>query len=398
MMGDRSMNARALYLLGLGIGFLGACAPGTQFKSANDPSAEVKLKPAGMNTSSDGKASSQAGRLNVDCFTENVDADRVSDGSPIKALGIPSNCPNVSNSSSATSTTAKHDVAVVLDTSENMIPFIASAKKELDIALRKLQAEQRIGSLGAFAFRGSVSATEKGADIVRTIDLLTGTSAEWTSQALKVIDPTSTAWINNDAAKGVYPALEQATAHLKAGSNINKILILLTASTAKGTAGFDVAPGAKILSDLQSSVASKGGQLVFNYAASDKLARGLSEYAPHAFEQLNALSSVAALNPVKALMPASLGGWGEAIVSRASTPATSNENCIMTKLEGFDAAETSVFKKTFDVKDKNGLQEASLPQLLQGVSFSLKVTRKCDKSGETTQTIVVKTAKESVKK
>jgi hypothetical protein len=392
------MQKGLLCLIGFGFSVLGACAQSTQFKSSNDPSAEVKLKSAGMNTSADGKASSQSGRVNVDCFTESIDADRVTDEGAIKALGIPSNCPNVSDAGTSTTSGGKFDIAVVLDTSENMIPFMAAGKKELGVALKKLLAEQKIGSLGAFAFRGGVSATEKGSDFAKTIDLLTGDSAEWSSQGLKVIDPTSTAWITNDAAKGVFPALDQAAAQLKSGSHPIKILILLSASTAKSTAGFDVAPGAKILSDLQASVAAKGGQFIFNYGASDKLARGLSEFAPNPFEQLNAMSSVAAVNPVKALLPASIGGWGEAIVNRASVPATNNENCIMAKLEGFDAAGAPVFKKDFAVKEKNGLQEATLPQVLQGVSFSLKISRKCEKSGEVVQTIVVKTAKESSRK
>ena len=394
------MKTSKLCLFGLALWAGQACAPSTQFKSSNlaDASAEVETKSAGMNTSSDGRASAQSGRITLDCFIQTIDAAKLSD-EPIKAVGIPSNCPTTSaSSSSSTSSSNKFDVAIAIDTSENMIDLGKAAKKEIALALNKLNSEKRMTSLSAFAFRSRVSATERGTDIAKTIELISGESSEWSANGLKVLDPNSTEWISNDAAKAVFPALQEAISALQAGSQPDKILILVTGSTGKGPTGFDVGIVAKSVSDLSASVSANGGQLIFNYAASEKLASGLSEYAPVPIAQLDLLSSAAAMKPVRALLPSGLGRWGENIVSRASIPSTSTEECLVTKIEGSDVSGAPVFQKEVVVTDKVGFQEATLPKVLHGVSFKVKLTRKCKKSGEISQNIVVKAAKESTRK
>ena len=393
------MKSSKLYLFGLALWTGQACAPNTQFKSSNlaDASAEVETKSAGMNTSSDGRASAQSGRITLDCFIQTIDAAKWSD-EPIRALGIPSNCPTTSASASSTSSSSKFDVAIAIDTSENMLDLGKAAKKEIALALNKLNSEKRMTSLSAFAFRSRVSATERGTDIAKTIELISGESSEWSANGLKVLDPNSTEWISNDAAKAVFPALQEAISALQAGSQSDKILILVTGSTGKGPTGFDIGIAAKSVSDLSASVSASGGQLIFNYAASEKLASGLSEYAPVPIAQLDLLSSAAAMKPVRALLPSGLGGWGENIVSRASIPSTSTEECLITKIEGSDVSGSPVFQKEVVVTDKVGFQEATLPKVLHGVSFKVKLTRKCKKSGEISQNILVKAAKESTRK
>ena len=395
------MKTSKLCLFGLTLWAGQACAPNTQFKSSNlaDASAEVETKSAGMNTSSDGRASAQSGRITLDCFIQTIDAAKLSD-EPIKALGIPSNCPTTTAASASSSTSAsnKFDVAIAIDTSENMIDLGKAAKKEIALALNKLNSEKRMTSLSAFAFRSRLGATERGNDIAKTIELISGESSEWSATGLKVLDPNSTEWITNDAAKAVFPALQEAISALQAGSQPEKILILVSGSTGKGPTGFDVGIVAKSVSDLSASASANGGQLIFNYAASEKLASGLSEYAPVPIAQLDLLSSAAAMKPVRALLPSGLGGWGESIVSRASIPSTSTEECLVTKIEGSDVSGAPVFQKDVVVTDKVGFQEATLPKVLHGVSFKVKLTRKCKKSGEIIQNILVKAAKESTRK
>lgn len=393
------MKTSKLCLFGLTLWAGQACAPNTQFKTSNlaDASAEVETKSAGMNTSSDGRASAQSGRITLDCFIQTIDAAKLSD-EPIKTLGIPSNCPTTASASASTSSSNKFDVAIAIDTSENMIDLGKAAKKEIALALNKLNSEKRITSLSAFAFRSRLGATERGTDIAKTIELISGESAEWSASGLKVLDPNSTEWITNDSAKAVFPALQEAISALQAGSQPDKMLILVSGSTGKGPTGFDVGIAAKSVSELSASASANGGQLIFNYAASDKLASGLSEYAPVPIAQLDLLSSAAAMKPVRALLPSGLGGWGESIVSRASTPSTSTEECLVTKIEGSDIFGAPVFQKDVVVTAKVGFQEATLPKVLHGVNFKIKLTRKCKKSGEMSQTILVKAAKESTRK
>ncbi|MEY4066115.1 MAG: hypothetical protein RIR26_2323 [Pseudomonadota bacterium] len=380
-------------LLGLiGSVSLSACAPNTQFKSSNllDASREVKARSAGMNTgSADGSGQNDTGRLNIDCFLESLDAGKLLGEKPLKSIGIPSNCPSTSSTSSETSSVAKSDVAVALDTSENMLNLDKVAKFELALALNKLNAEGRIATLTAFAFRNKITATENSSDISKTIGLVTGSSPDWSPNNLKTIDPNSTEWITADAAKDVFTALKSAAAALSTGTQKSKILILITNSTGIGANGFDVGPTAKIISDLDASTARSGGVLTFNYAGSDKLAPSLSEYAPTPLAQLDMLASAAALKPVRAQLTEKLGGWGESIVTRSKIPSSANEACLLKQLDGTDASGKPVFKNEFSVSDKNGFQDISMPLILQSASFTITVTRQCEKSGETKQTVAV---------
>jgi len=372
-----------------------ACAPNTQFRASNslDASKEVKARSAGMNTDpTDGSGQNQTGRLNVDCFLDSLDAGKLLGEKPLKSLGIPSNCPSSGSSSSETGAVVKSDVAVALDTSENMLNVDKVAKFELALALNKLNTEGRIATLSAFAFRNKINATENGADISKTIGLVTGSSPEWSPNSLKTIDPNSTEWITGDAAKDVFTALKSAAAALSAGSQKSKILILITNSTGIGTNGFDIGPTAKIISDLNASTSTVGGLLTFNYAGSNKLAPSLSEYAPSPLAQLDMLASAAAIQPVRAQLTEKLGGWGESIVTRSKIPVSANESCLLKKLDGSDASGKPVFKKEFTVSDKNGFQDISMPQVLQSVSFTITITRQCEKSGETKQTVAVAAA------
>jgi hypothetical protein len=389
-------QSRLVGILGMvGSVWASACAPNTQFRASNslDASKEVKARSAGMNTGpTDSSGQSDTGRLNVDCFLDSLDAGKLLGGDPLKSIGIPSNCPNASSSATESENVLKSDVAVALDTSENMLNVDKVAKFELALALNKLQAEGRISSLSAFAFRSKATVSETGADVGKTIGLITGSSPDWSPNALKTIDPNSTEWITGDAAKDVFTALKTAAAALSAGTQKSKILILITNSTGIGTNGFDVGPTAKIISDLDASTARSGGMLTFNYAASDKLAPSLSEYAPTPLAQLDMLASAAALRPVRAQLTEKLGGWGESIVTRSKIPASANEACLLKQLEGSDSNGTPVFKKDFSVSDKNGFQDISMPQVLQTASFKITITRLCEKSGEMKQTVAVAAA------
>jgi hypothetical protein len=370
-----------------------ACAPTAKYGSVNltDPSAEVVAKSAGMSTNPDGQSVNQSGRLTVDCFRTSVDASAAGASDGLKSIGIPSNCPRTSQKSQSTDgTAAKFDVAVVLDTSENMLKYAGKAKAEIALALGKLLAEQRIASLAAITFRTSVGVSEKGSDFAKTIALLSGVEPDWSPNGLKVIDPNSTDWINNTAAKAVLPAIEDAIQALKAGSEKNKLLVLVTGSTGKGSKGFDIGPTATLLSQFSSELTAKKGSLVFNYAANNSLARGLSEYAPTPIAQLDLISSAAALKPIRAELTGAIGGWGEQIVSGAKEAAVNTtEDCLVTALEGFDASGSSVFVKELKVTDTSGFQDTSLPKILLNGNFKLTITRECEASGKIVQNVSV---------
>ena len=377
-----------------------ACAPNAEFRSANltDPAKEVVAKSAGMSTNPSGQSVSDNGRLTIDCFVESLDASAAGVKENLQSIGIPSNCPRTSKKTetSATEGNSKFDVAVVFDTSENMVKSSAKSKLELGVALGKLLAEQRIASLSAITFRTSIGVTEKGSDIARTISLLTGTDADWSPNGLKVVDPNSSDWINNTAAKSVFPAVEEAVGLLKTGTQKNKILILVSASTGKGKTGFDIGATAKVLSDFSASLSAQKGQLTFSYAASNSLATGLYEYAPTPIAQLDLLSSAAAIKPVRAELNGALGGWGELVVSGAKEAALNTaEDCIVSQLEGFDSSGKSVFVKELSVTDKNGFQDTSLPKVLLKGSFKIGITRQCDVSGSVVQNVTVKQAQGS---
>jgi len=380
-----------------GLIWLSACAPTANYRSANltDPSAEVIAKPAGMATNPAGQSVSENGRINIDCFMEQIDATAAGVSENLQSIGIPSNCPRSSKKSQTSSaeTDTKFDVAVVLDTSENMLKSASKAKVELGAALGKLLAEQRIASLAAISFRTSLGTVEKGSDFAKTISLLTGTEPDWTPNSLKVVDPNSSDWINNTAAKAVFPAVEEALGILKSGSQKSKILILVSGSTGKGKSGFDIGPTAKMLSEFSEALTSQKGQLTFNYAASNTLAAGLSEYAPSPIAQLDLISAAAAIKPVRAELSGALGGWGERVVSEAKEAALNvAEDCIVSQLEGFDPSGKSVFVKELKVTDKNGFQDTSLPKILVKGSFKLAITRQCESSGVVVQNVTVKQA------
>lgn len=389
-------KALKIRLAGLcGLFSAAACAPANEYRSANltDPAAEVIAKPAGMNTNPAGQSVNQNGRLNLDCFIDKLDASAAGASQNLQSLGIPSNCPRTSKKNVAGEVEGggKFDIAVVLDSSENMIKSVDKAKAQLGIALEKLLSEQRIASLAAITFRTAIGVSEKGTDFAKTIGLLTGTEPDWSPNALKVIDPNSSDWINNTAAKAVFPAVEEAVNLLKAGSQKNKLLILISGSTGKSKTGFDVGQTAKLLADFSQTLNSQKGQLVFNYAASDQIATGLSEYAPTPIAQLDLLSSSAALKPLRAELTGSLGGWGELIVKEAKEAVlNSTEDCLVSQLEGIDSSGKSVFSKELKVTDKNGFQDTTLPKVLLKGSFKVAITRQCDTSGAVVQTVDVK--------
>jgi len=378
-----------------GVMILTACAPTANYRSANltDPSAEVIAKSAGMGTNPAGQSVSESGRINIDCFIETVDAAAAGVRENLQSIGIPSNCPRNSKQSqaSAAESDKKFDVAVVLDTSENMMKTMSKVKIELSSALGKLLAEQRIASLAAVTFRTAVGVVEKGSDFARTISLLSGSEADWSPNAFKVVDPNSSDWINNTAAKSVFPAVEEAVGLLKTGAQKSKILILVTGSTGKGKVGYDIGPTAKVLADFSAALGSQNGQLTFTYAAGDTLSTGLSEYAPTPIAQLDLMSAAAALKPVRTELTGALGGWGERIVSEAKEAAlNASEDCLVSQLEGFDASGKSVFVKELKVTDKNGFQDTSLPKVLLKGSFKLAITRQCESSSVVVQNVSVK--------
>ncbi|NBW81755.1 hypothetical protein EBR21_08370 [bacterium] len=355
------------------------CAP-NKFASSLDVSGDVKVRPAGfMGT---------PGRVNLDCFVDKVNGNEFNQGNRPQALGIPMNCPNnlqVAGSDAA----LKYDIAVVVDVSENMLPVAASLKTQLVQVLSKLNSDGRIGTLSAVSFRNKIVANVANGEPAKLISDIGGEAAEWKPNGLKTVDSNSTDWVTNEAAKAVFAGIEEGIKHLQSGSNTNKMLMLVSASTGSGSSGTDVGPTAKIISDFSSKLASNGGQLIVNYAANNQIATGLSKFDPTAIEQMDLLTSTAGIKPVRILVPADLVGWTPAISSRASISSANTEACTLTSFEATDASGQLVFKKDVSSTDTTGVFEASLPPSVPNGTLKLTVTRKCSRTGSKSKLVTI---------
>lgn len=374
---------------GLGLCLLVAgCAP-SQFKSSRDVGADVKTRAAGF--------AGAEGRVNIDCFVEKIDGNEFNKGERPKSIGLPMNCPNTTQSASAGGV-GKFDVAVVLDVSENMLPLAADLKSQLAQVLNKLVSDGRVGTLSATSFRTKVIGNIVGGEIQKVISELSGTGADWNPNALKTIDPNSTDWVTNDAAKAVFQGLEKGIENLKAGSNPNKMLIFISASTGTGSSGTEVGPSAKVLSEYSSRLLSGAGQLVFNYAANNSIAQGLSRFDPTPIEQLDLLASTSGIKPVRVIVPGELSQWGEVISTRAAIPASNAEACPLSSFEVSDSSGQPIFKKEVPAAELSGVFEASLPDAIPNGTLKLKITRKCARSGIKTQNVSVTLAQKGALK
>ncbi|MFZ9519392.1 MAG: hypothetical protein ACO3A4_02845 [Silvanigrellaceae bacterium] len=365
-----------------------ACAP-SKFTSTRDVSADVKIRPAGF--------LGTPGRVNLDCIVEKVDGNEFNQGNRPQAIGIPINCPNSLQGAGAESA-FKYDVAVVVDVSENMLKLASSLKPQLIQVLTKLNSDGRIGSLSAVSFRNKIVASVAQGETAKLISDIGGDSTDWTPNGLKTIDPNSTDWITNDAAKAVFPGIEEGIKHLQAGSNANKLLMLISGSTGIGSTGIDVGPTAKIVSEFSSKLASSGGQLIVNYAANNQIATGLSKFDPTAIEQLDLLTSTAGIKPVRVLVPADLVGWIPALSNRASVNASSSESCLLTSFEATDQSGQLIFKKDVSTSDTTGVFEASLPPSVPNGTLKLSVTRKCSQTGAKSKSVSISIAQGGVAK
>ena len=358
---------------------LWACSP-SQYVSSRNVSADIKTRPAGF--------TDVPGRINLDCFVQSVNGNEFNSGNRPTSMGIPMNCPNSSQGAQA-DTSSKYDVAVVLDTSENMLSSAATVKSQLAQVLTKLNSDGRIGSLSAVSFRTKIVASISNGEIAKVIADIAGTAPEWSPASLKTIDPNSTDWVTNEAAKAVFAGIEEGITQLKAGSSPYKMLMLVSSSTGTGSSGKDIGPSAKSLNEFSSKLTAGAGQLIFNYAASNQLARGLSIYDPTAVEQLDLLVSTAALKPVRVLIPSDLGGWGEVTTARISTPVSQTEACPLTGFEATDASGQQIFKKDVPAAETTGVFEASLPESIPNGTLNLTISRKCARSGERTQKVTI---------
>ncbi|NBO37402.1 hypothetical protein EBU99_02335 [bacterium] len=384
---SRFVNTRnPCFLLGLLVSAVG-CAP-NQYQATKDIGADVKTRAAGFDAA--------PGRLNIDCFTQTADASKANDGQALKAIGIPSNCPLTGQSSKEEP--GKFDIAVVIDASENFIDKEKAAKAQLLALLNKLNSEQKISALSGVSFRDKIVGSERKLEVAKAISLITGDSADWSPNALKTISNNNTDWVSNDAAKAIFEGIEEGLKHLEAGSSANKMLLILSGSTGKTSQGFQIGPIAQTLAASSSKIAAAGGQLVVNYAASEELARGLPVSAPNPLEQLDQVSSVAALRPVRAQLGKDLNDWLVQTVSRSQITAQNTEACLITSIEALDAEGKLIFKKDVKIRDKNGYFEATLPPAVASRSLTLKVNRSCDKSGATSQAISINLAKGSLGK
>ena len=374
-----------------------SCSPNSKYNSSSeaDHSKEVEARWAGNSSDSDSRAPDSSGRINLSCFTKSIDLSAVigKDG-VIKSVDIPSNCPK--SSSGGEKQNKRFDVAVVLDVSWNMLEKNAAVKRELASVLNKMNADKSIASLTGIAFKNKVVESEASSDIKQTIDLIAGSDPEWSAEALKEIDPNRTDWIDNDATKKILTATYKATLKLKSSSMPDKMLLLISNSIEKNKKLFSSL--ADELRKLSEVAEEKGGQFIFNYASSAHLAQGLGEFDKSPIEQLDLLVSSAGISPVRAELGDSLGSWAEKTIARSATPSTTSEACIFSKLEGFDAADAPIFQKELNVNEKSGVQNTTLPEILQGTSFKLIITRQCKKTGLSTQTVMVKSKKESPKK
>lgn len=359
-----------------------ACAP-SQFRSSNDLSSQVKTKPAGF--------ADAAGRVNLDCQVASVDGNRFNQGQKPTALGIPMNCPKSLKDTTA-DTVSKFDVAIVLDVSENMMELAANIKPQLVQVLTKLVTDGKLGSLSAVSFRTNVVASVSSGDVTKLISEIGGSAADWNPNGFKKIESNSTEWITNEAAKAVFSGISEAVKHLEAGSNVNKLLLVVSGSTGTGDDGRSVGPTAKLLSEFSSRLSAKSGQLVLNYAANKDLARGLSQFDPSPIEHLDLLSSTAGLNPLRVLIPADISGWSVALQSRTVTSAAGFENCPLASFEASDASGQMVFKKDVPKPDLSGIFEASLPAAVPTGKLVLKINRTCVRTGIKSQTVNISLA------
>jgi hypothetical protein len=369
--------------LGFGLGLLlVGCAP-TQFKSTKDLSAQVKIRPAGF--------ADADGRVNLDCNVTEVDGNKFNQGQKPTAIGIPMNCPK-STKGTAIDEPNKFDVVVVLDTSENMIPIGAGIKLELIKILTKLLSENRMASLSAVAFRTKIIASVSSGDVAKVIADIGGAAEEWNPSGFKKIEANSTDWVTNEAAKAVFSGISEGIKLLQSGSQPHKMILLASASTGTGDDGMNVGPTAKLLSDFSTKVAAASGQFIFNYAANDKIARGLSSFDPNPIEHLDLLASTAGINALRVQIPADLGGWIKALGTRTMTAPASDEACQLSSFEASDTSGQQIFKKDVAKADLSGIFEASLPAAVPEGTLVLKINRKCARTGPSAQTIKISLA------
>jgi hypothetical protein len=366
--------------IGVGLGLaVAACAP-TQFKSTKDLSSLVKTRPAGF--------ADADGRVNLDCNVATVDGNRFNQGQKPTALGIPMNCPK-STKGSAVDEANKFDVAVVLDTSENMMQLAADIKPQMVKILTKLSSDNRIATLSAVSFRTKIVTSIAAGDVAKLIADIGGSAEDWNPAGYKKIEANSTDWVTNEAAKAVFAGVSEGIKHLQAGSQPNKILLLVSGSTGTGDDGMNVGPTAKLVSEFSSKVTAASGQLIFNYAANEKIARGLSSFDPNPIEHLDLLASTAGINALRVKIPADLGGWNTALGSRTMAQPASDEACQLASFEAADTSGQQIFKKDVPKADLSGIFEASLPAAVPEGTLVLKINRKCARTGPSTQTIKI---------
>ncbi|NBX17257.1 MAG: hypothetical protein EBR09_07820 [Proteobacteria bacterium] len=370
--------------IGLALGLaLAACAP-TQFKSSKDLSSQVKVRPAGF--------ADADGRVNLDCNATEVDGNRFNQGQKPTAIGIPMNCPK-SAKGAAVEEPNKFDAVVILDTSENMMQLSSEIKPQIVKILTKLIAENKLASLSAVSFRNKIVASVTASDVAKLIADIGGASEDWSPAGFKKIEANSTEWVTNDAAKAVFAGVAEGIKLIQAGSQPNKLILLVSGSTGTGEDGMNVGPTAKLISEFSTKVASGAGQFILNYAANEKMARGLSSFDPNPIEHLDLLASTAGINALRVKIPSDLGGWSTALGTRTVAPPASDEACQLTGFEASDANGEQIFKKDVAKAELSGMFEASLPAAVPDGKLTLKISRKCARSGAGTQTLKISLAK-----